>query len=40
MRKKSFVTALIVFLVLVAVVYGLRRQGGGLLSRLSAIHGH
>jgi len=39
MRKRTFVLALIVFLVLAAAAYAVRRDGGGLLKRLAAIHG-
>ena len=39
MRKRSFVLAVVVFLVLAAAAYAVRRDGGGLLKRLAAIHG-
>ena len=39
MRKRSFVIAVIVFLVLAAFAYAARREGGGLLKRFMALHG-
>ena len=40
MRTRSFLWALIIFVVLVVAVIGMRRQGGGLMHWMAAVHGH
>ena len=40
MRTRSFLWALIVFVVLVVAVIGMRRHGGGLMHWMAAVHGH